>query len=76
MPIFEYQCPQCDHRFEALIRGEEPADCPECGSMKSERLFSAPAAHVRGGRLPIASSCPPAEAPPCGPGCCRLPGGS
>lgn len=74
MPLFEFRCPRCDHRHELLIRGDEAAVCPVCGSAEQEKLFSAPAAPVvRNGRLPIASACPPADAPPCGPGCCRLP---
>jgi putative FmdB family regulatory protein len=73
MPIFEYQCTQCDTRFERLVRGQETAECPQCGSRAADKLLSAPAAHVRSGSLPIASECRPSDAPPCGPGCCRLP---
>lgn len=74
MPLFEYHCPDCDNRFEALIRFEDSADCPGCGSKKPNRLLSAPAAPIiSGSELSPGSTCPPADAPPCSPHCCRLP---
>ncbi|MGE3313886.1 MAG: zinc ribbon domain-containing protein [Planctomycetaceae bacterium] len=72
MPIFEYRCRKCRHDFEYFLRGSDEPACPDCGSRDAEKLLSAPSGHVAGG-LPIASSCPPPNAPPCGPGCCRLP---
>ena len=42
MPIYEYACKSCAHRFEALVlRGEAPA-CDACGSLELERLMSLP----------------------------------
>ncbi len=35
MPIFEYVCLECDHGFEALVYGEEKAQCPKCKSRKT-----------------------------------------
>ena len=32
MPIFEYVCTKCEHRFEALIFGNQKAVCPKCQS--------------------------------------------
>jgi len=32
MPIFEYVCTKCEHRFEALIFGSQKAACPKCHS--------------------------------------------
>ena len=45
MPIYEFACQSCDHRFEELVGshvGLEAADvvCPECGSAKIERQLS------------------------------------
>ena len=45
MPIYEFECTSCGHRFEELVGshvGLEAADvaCPECGSVKFERLLS------------------------------------
>lgn len=73
MPLFEFRCGTCEHEHEFLVRGDNLPQCPVCGSEDQQKLFSAPAAPVVKGRLPVASTCPPADAPPCGPGCCRLP---
>ena len=43
MPLYEYRCPQCDHRFEVLQRMGEGADgltCPQCGAEKPVKQFS------------------------------------
>jgi putative FmdB family regulatory protein len=61
MPIFEYSCADCSHRFEELVRGSEKSACPMCGSEKLERLPSVFAAQVRGG-----ADAPRAAAGPCG----------
>ena len=75
MPIFDYHCTTCDREVEVFIRGNERARCPECESEKLQRLMSVPAGHVAGSKsLPVVGpGCPPADAPPCGTGCCRLP---
>jgi putative FmdB family regulatory protein len=36
MPIFEYVCRACRHRFEVFVRGSEKRDCPKCKSRKLE----------------------------------------
>lgn len=43
MPIYDYSCRVCEHRFEALIRASVVPSCPECGSGDVERLLSLPA---------------------------------
>ncbi len=74
MPIFDFRCSQCGHGFELLVRAGESGRCPDCNSEKVEKLMSAPAAPSRmSSPLSLAGSCPPADAPPCSPGCCRLP---
>ena len=42
MPIYEYACPRCDHRFEEIQRmGDESSPpCEECGCKKTRRQFS------------------------------------
>jgi putative FmdB family regulatory protein len=74
MPLFEFHCPDCGHQFETLARRDERPACPQCAGARLERLMSAPAAGVSNRSLPIAAGCPPMEAGPCGPACCRLPG--
>ena len=40
MPLYEYQCKQCKHEFEALVLPKLKAECPECQSTDLERLLS------------------------------------
>lgn len=42
MPLFDFQCPKCQHKFEELVFGDEKAVCPKCGEKDIERLVSAP----------------------------------
>jgi putative FmdB family regulatory protein len=42
MPIFEYACRACAHRFEVLVRGTTAVACEKCGSPDLERLLSLP----------------------------------
>lgn len=41
MPIYEYTCNSCQKKFEALVKREEKAACPGCGSENVKRLLSA-----------------------------------
>ena len=49
MPIYEYQCGACGHRFERIQKFSDPAqsECPNCGQ-PVERLVSAPAIQFKG----------------------------
>jgi putative FmdB family regulatory protein len=43
MPLYEYECSKCQHKFSEIIleKGEEKKlRCPKCKSKKWERLFS------------------------------------
>lgn len=40
MPIHEYECRSCRHRFEALVRGSTKPACPSCGSADLEQRLS------------------------------------
>ena len=42
MPIYEYVCKSCDHKFEALVRGSKAPACESCGGQDLERLMSLP----------------------------------
>lgn len=44
MPIYDYQCRRCKHRFEQLVRPGQAPDNPACGAAAPERLFSGTAA--------------------------------
>jgi len=47
MPIYEYNCRRCDHRFEAIVlSSREKITCPQCSSGAIEKqlsVFGAPA---------------------------------
>src|SRR5215469_12856546 len=49
MPIYEYECKKCGHKFERIQRFSDPLvkKCPECGG-KVEQLLSAPAVQFKG----------------------------
>jgi putative FmdB family regulatory protein len=40
MPIYEYECRACRHRFEQLIIHSIIAECPSCGGRDLDRLVS------------------------------------
>ena len=51
MPIYEYACGACEHRFETIQRAsDEPLkDCPACGASALRKLLSAPVFRLKGG---------------------------
>lgn len=42
MPIYEYQCTECENRFEKLVFAgdDELVECPECGTERVQKLMS------------------------------------
>ena len=50
MPLYEYQCKKCRHRFEKIQKFSDPeiTICPHCGG-HIERVLSAPAVSFKGG---------------------------
>ena len=49
MPLYEYQCDSCGHRFERIRKFSDPpvTSCPQCGSAV-QKLVSSPAFHLKG----------------------------
>jgi len=49
VPLYEYACTKCGHRFERLQRFSDapPSACPKCGAAVSQML-SAPAIQFKG----------------------------
>lgn len=49
MPLYEYQCQDCENRFERIERVSAPSDgvCPTCGGA-ARRLLGAPALQFKG----------------------------
>lgn len=49
MPIFEYQCSDCDTKFEELVfSSNNSVQCPSCKSEKVDKLISSFSASVSG----------------------------
>jgi putative FmdB family regulatory protein len=40
MPMYEYACKECDHKFEMLVRSGSVLECPSCHSTQLEKLLS------------------------------------
>jgi putative FmdB family regulatory protein len=49
VPLYEYQCKKCKHRFEKIQKFSDPhvKKCPECGG-PVEQLLSVPAVQFKG----------------------------
>ena len=49
MPLYEYQCKKCGHRFEKIQKfSDRPVKkCPQCGG-PVEQMISAPAVQFKG----------------------------
>ena len=49
MPLYEYKCVKCGHRFERIEKLSAPTTqkCPKCGK-KAERQLSSPAIQFKG----------------------------
>jgi putative FmdB family regulatory protein len=49
VPLYEFQCKKCGHRFERIQKfsDPDPKKCPECGG-KLERMLHAPAIQFKG----------------------------
>ena len=50
MPIYDYVCDHCGHRFEVIhgVHGEGPATCPNCGEGPVRKGFAPPTIHFKG----------------------------
>ena len=50
MPLYEYQCKACKHKFERIQKFSDPppTKCPECGKGKIQQMMSAPAVQFKG----------------------------
>ncbi len=49
MPLYEYQCQACNHRYERIERVSDPTTgtCPDCGG-EARRLLGVPALQFKG----------------------------
>jgi len=37
---FDFICPACDHKFDALVRDEDPTECPVCHESPATKRLS------------------------------------
>jgi len=51
MPIYEYQCQSCGHKYEALQKLSDPVltDCPACNKPELSKQISAAGFRLKGG---------------------------
>src|SRR3954467_10553430 len=49
MPLYEYECDNCGHRFEKIQKFSDPLEktCPKCGG-PGHKLMSSPAIQFKG----------------------------
>jgi putative FmdB family regulatory protein len=64
MPLYEFQCTECDRAFEELVRAASATvevKCPQCGSEHVRRKVSVFASKVSGGgsAFTSAAACAP-----------------
>ncbi len=66
MPIFEFECDSCHHRFEELQRASDTTtpECPDCQAVNVRKLVSAGAFRANGASVSSADF----SAPSCSPG--------
>ena len=75
MPLFEYECRGCGHRFEYLTRDGQSPSCPSCQSAELQKLMSvfaaqssSPAKSFSDRPMSACGSC----GDPRGPGACSM----
>jgi putative FmdB family regulatory protein len=68
MPIFEYRCEQCGHKFEAILFGEQKAECPSCHTHKLQPQLSTFSVSAKGGSPAASAGCGQTD-------CCMMRGG-
>ncbi len=52
MPLFEYRCEDCDHKFEKLVRHadrDKVPDCPKCQGDNTTKMISRTSFSLKGG---------------------------
>ncbi len=70
MPIYEFQCKTCHHRFETLVmKRDEAVFCTACSGDQLQKLISA---HAVGSGAPdtACGNAPCSPTPMCGSGGC------
>ncbi len=72
MPIYEYACAACGHRFETLVRSGSEPQCPNCHSKELDKQLSVFATTASSSAAPaMPSGCAGCEHRG-GPGACSM----
>ena len=61
MPIYEFRCTQCGHKFEELVFASQDVKdlhCPNCGAKNVNKLMSAFSSSMEAGSTPPCGSAP------------------
>ena len=67
MPLYDYRCPRCGHRFEELVFGsDKTVECPRCQAEAERQLSAFAAPVVKGAATGFGGGCPPGGG--CAPG--------
>ncbi|WP_447980367.1 FmdB family zinc ribbon protein [Candidatus Nitrospira bockiana] len=72
MPIFEYICQDCQHRFELLVQGSTVPECPACKATRLQKQFSPFGVGATGGWPSPGSGACGTCGDPRGPGACSM----
>lgn len=57
MPVYEFTCEACDHRFETFVHtAKAKVECPKCGGGKVKKLLSLFGAKSGGAHAPEPSA--------------------
>ncbi|MCZ7678110.1 MAG: zinc ribbon domain-containing protein [Sandaracinaceae bacterium] len=70
MPLFDFSCRECGHRFEELVSASSAPECPSCHSRELEKELGAFA--VGSGAREVAPRACGSCGDPRGPGACRF----
>jgi putative FmdB family regulatory protein len=68
VPIFEYLCEGCGHKFEAILFGDQKPECPACHTSKLEQQLSTFAVSKGSGAAMPSAGCGQSN-------CCMMNGG-
>jgi putative FmdB family regulatory protein len=72
MPLFEYICRDCQHRFEVLVTVDRVPGCPACRSRSLEKQVSVFAVSTGARARPAPATACGTCGDPRGPGACNL----
>ena len=72
MPIFEYQCRDCEKPFEAFVTAQRTPECPACHGTNLAKLLSSPGmvGVAAGPRAGAGEACATPAVRGCGTGAC------